>query len=100
MSGCKFTKAWVGECGEPTEQGSEFCAHHRGMKCSNPGCENQAIAECSAAVSLVCGAPYCEECGSHFHCYPKKQTKRLPTFCKKGMGPVEQECKDFEEETE
>lgn len=86
---CQFDMAWIGTCGENgyfvhsgefrgnmappiyAVKGEIYCEHHLGIKCSNPGCDNQACGECDCASSLVCGAPYCAECGQHFSCYPK-----------------------------
>jgi len=40
-----------------------------GATCSNTGCTNLAIDICGESSSLMCGAPYCAECGSHLCCF-------------------------------
>jgi hypothetical protein len=68
---CIWQQAWRPRCGNEDMTGYEhgegwpFCEKHKGVKCSNPGCDNQAVGECAASSSIVCGAPYCAKCGSH-----------------------------------
>lgn len=66
---CIFNLAWIGYCKKEVVPGTHFCEEHLGVKCKNPGCDNQAIAQCDATSVLVCGAPFCEQCGRHKACY-------------------------------
>jgi len=56
---CKWTKAWVGRCNQPTVDGSEFCAEHQ-KACSS--CGAPATHDCDETGQFVCGAPICGEC--------------------------------------
>lgn len=60
---CKFDRAWVGICGEPTIENSDFCEYHSKQKC---WCGAQATHECEVASTFVCGARLCPE---HDCCY-------------------------------
>lgn len=88
---CIFDIAWIGMCGtngywdhggsgkhiDPpvyARPGQLTCIYHGRKKCSNGGCDNEAIGDCDATYSLVCGAPYCAECGKHLQCYPHEQS--------------------------
>lgn len=80
---CSFDMAYLGYCGDQPERlswyeerhgngkGYPLCDHHKKEKCSNPGCDNQAIGQCDATYQFVCGYAYCAECGAHLRCYPK-----------------------------
>jgi len=58
---CKFTIAWVGECGNETIEGEDFCTEHFGLKCSS--CGTQATHSCSETIgAFVCGALLCNDC--------------------------------------
>src|SRR5690554_1608481 len=82
MDKCKFNKAWVGKCGKPTVENSDYCEEHLGMKCDS--CGKQATHSCSETFQFVCGAPLCDDCeheiapngtngGAMKHCRKDKQ---------------------------
>jgi len=60
MDKCKFNQAWIGECGKPTVDGSEYCKEHKDEKCCS--CGSQATRSCSETGQFVCGAPLCDDC--------------------------------------
>ena len=51
---CGFDKAWIGHCLNPKP-----CAEHDSVRCWK--CSAPATYQCDIAVSLVCGAPCCDE---------------------------------------
>lgn len=55
---CEFERAWVGKCNKPTDNG--WCDEHEKLKCAS--CGQKATRSCNQAVSLVCGAPLCNDC--------------------------------------
>lgn len=58
---CKFVKAWIGHCGEPTEGETAFCSIHAGLKCCS--CGGQATHECDqTGIQFVCCSPLCDDC--------------------------------------
>lgn len=58
MEGCKFIKAWIGKCGKPTTNGTNYCEEHIGKECVH--CGGQATHECDRTpYNFVCGAPLC-----------------------------------------
>lgn len=70
---CKYLEPYAGRCKQPNVENKEFCEYHTTLKCSNRGCNNQAIAGCGESSSLVCGAPYCDNCGTHKDCWYKRK---------------------------
>lgn len=73
---CKFDKAWIGKCKQPTVEGTEYCtdhligSHHDGYnKSACCQCGEQATHDCAETFQLVCGAPLCdkEECKIKHH---------------------------------
>mgnify|MGYP000415684735 CR=1 FL=1 len=64
LNQCIFLIAWIGWC---KKEGHPWCEEHNDLTCSNKGCDNQAVESCDHSFSLVCGAPYCNECGEHNH---------------------------------
>ena len=55
---CKFDKSWVGVCGNPTVDGSDYCPEHAETICVV--CKEQATTDCDRQViSLMCGQPLC-----------------------------------------
>lgn len=67
MSECKYNLAWIGFCKETADE-SGFCEKHKGIKCV--GCGEQSTRECPETMSLVCGAPICDNC---HHTYGEKR---------------------------
>lgn len=57
---CQFDLSWIGLCGKPTINNSNYCAEHSDKKCSV--CGDQATHDCPTASSLMCGAPLCSKC--------------------------------------
>jgi hypothetical protein len=62
---CIFDEVWLGPCDKEAINNNLVCHEHSLMKCS---CGKQAIAQCGNTGFLVCGAPYCKECGKHIGC--------------------------------
>lgn len=64
MDICSFIRAWSGRCTKPAAyEGGTMCDEHASKRC---WCGDQAVTECSIAVSLVCGAPLCGEHGCRY----------------------------------
>lgn len=57
---CKFDKAWIGLCGQPSTDGSGRCLEHAKVKCAV--CGNLATRECEHTGQFVCGVPLCDDC--------------------------------------
>lgn len=57
--GCKFQKAWIGQCCKPIHENG-MCEEHSKVKCVS--CGAQATHECPETGTLVCGAPLCDDC--------------------------------------
>lgn len=55
---CLFKKAWVGECGKPTDNG--WCDEHDNKQCVS--CGNKATHDCGETIGPVCGALLCSDC--------------------------------------
>lgn len=62
--GCKFQKAWIGQCCKPADE-SGFCKEHKDLKCVS--CGAQATHECSETGQFVCGALLCDDCEHTTH---------------------------------
>lgn len=60
MGECQFNKAWIGKCGKPTVEGSNYCEEHLDLECVS--CGKQATHSCHETFGLVCGAPLCNNC--------------------------------------
>jgi hypothetical protein len=54
---CRFVISWAGQCQKPPAEGIQYCDEHKSKRCVV--CGDQAIHDCSIAVSLVCGSPLC-----------------------------------------
>lgn len=63
MSHCPFLEAYIGRCGNTAVEGSDFCEKHAEYRC---WCGAQATHNCDVAVSLVCGAPLCDNHDCHY----------------------------------
>lgn len=58
LSTCPWSCYGV-KCGQPSNEGSEYCLNHDGMKCV---CGNQTTEGCSYCGQFVCGRPICPGC--------------------------------------
>lgn len=58
---CQFVDAWIGECGEETVNGGNFCEEHNNQVCGVDGCDNQATGTCPVTFGIVCDVPLCYE---------------------------------------
>lgn len=99
MGECKFNRAWIGLCKQPTVEGTEYCtehligSHHEGYnKSACCQCGEQATHDCPETFQLVCGAPLCdkEECRikhhpNHYQLTPKRWAEVYKTEVPKSL---------------
>ncbi len=67
---CGFDLAWQPKCKSPKQPKKKFCKEHLKLKCDI--CGKQATHECGYSLSLVCGAPLCD----NKQCVEKEHNKR------------------------
>lgn len=102
MEGCKFIKAWIGKCGKPTTNGTNYCEEHIGKECVL--CNRQATHECDRTpYNFVCGAPLCNnrECIDKHH----EGHDKMAEDTRKKLNPTVDDIRDrgleiIEKETE
>ena len=61
---CCFDLAWIGKCKNVADD-SGYCEEHKGIMCCS--CGEKATRECEETMSLLCGAPLCDNCEHTIH---------------------------------
>lgn len=65
---CTYILAWIGPCGKLGKDGR--CKEHASTKCI--ACKCPATHQCPETLSLVCGAPLCDDCTHTFGSWPNR----------------------------
>lgn len=69
---CQWDQPWLGKCGKPSDNG--WCSEHEDESCAS--CGDNATHGCGHAMSLVCGAPLCDDCVHSKNTHVTKEVER------------------------